>query len=77
MCMSEFETQKEVISILYLKHQFQRSSCVIFSQITPYSYFKLISYMSIDAKQRPTWAGCTRVTTMAQTRHAGLLTVSG
>jgi hypothetical protein len=33
--------------------------------------------MSIDAKQRPTWAGCTRVITMAQTRHVDLLTVSG
>jgi hypothetical protein len=30
------------LSILYLKHQFQRSSRVIFLQITPHSYFKLI-----------------------------------
>jgi hypothetical protein len=36
-------------SILYLKHQFQRSSCVIFLQITPHSYFKLIRCTSIDA----------------------------
>jgi hypothetical protein len=65
------------ISILYLKHQFQRSSCVIFLQITPHSYFKWTRYTSIDAKRRPTWARCTRATTMAQARHAGLLTVSG
>jgi hypothetical protein len=35
-------------SILYLKHQFQRSSCVIFLQITTHSYFKLIRYTAID-----------------------------
>jgi hypothetical protein len=28
--------------VLYLKHQFQRSSRVIFLQITPHIYFKLI-----------------------------------
>jgi hypothetical protein len=33
---------KKCLSILYLKHQFQRSSRVIFLQITPHSYFKLI-----------------------------------
>jgi hypothetical protein len=64
-------------SILYLKHQIQRSSCVIFLQITPHSYFKLICCTSIDAKRRPTRARCTRATIMAQARHAGLLTVSG
>jgi hypothetical protein len=65
------------ISILYLKHQFQRSSCVIFLQKTPHIYFKLICCTSIYAKRRPTQARCMRTTTMAQTRHAGLLTVSG
>jgi hypothetical protein len=59
-------------SILYLKHQFQRLSCVIFLQITPHSYFKLIRCTSIDTKRRPT-----RPTTMAQARHVCLLTVSG
>jgi type IV secretory pathway TraG/TraD family ATPase VirD4 len=62
-------------TILYLKHQFQRSSCVIFLQITPHSYFKLIRYTSIDAKRRPIRARCTRATTMTQACHAGLLTV--
>jgi hypothetical protein len=56
------------ISILYLKHL---SSCVIFLQITPHSYFKLIRCTSINAKRRPT-----RATTMAHARHAGLLTAS-
>jgi hypothetical protein len=64
-------------SIIYLKHQFQRSSCVIFLQITPHSYFKLICCTSINVKRRLTWARCTRATTMAQARHVGLLTVSG
>jgi hypothetical protein len=36
------------ISILYLKHQFQRSTCVIFLQITPHNYFKLICCTPID-----------------------------
>jgi hypothetical protein len=36
------------LSILYLKHQFQRSSRVIFLQITPHSYFKLICCTPID-----------------------------
>jgi hypothetical protein len=31
----------KTISILYLKHQFQRSSCVIFLQKNPYTSFKL------------------------------------
>jgi hypothetical protein len=47
-----------------------------FLQITPHSYFKLIRYMSIDVKRCPTRARCTRTTTMAQARHASLLTVS-
>jgi hypothetical protein len=38
------------ISILYLKYQFQRSFCIIFLQITPHSYFKLICYTSIDSQ---------------------------
>jgi hypothetical protein len=63
--------------ILYLKHHFQRSSCVIFLQINPHSYFKLICCTSINVKRRPTRARCMRATTMAQARHAGLLTVSG
>jgi hypothetical protein len=36
------------LSILYLKHQFQRSSRVIFLQITPHSYFKLICCTPTD-----------------------------
>jgi hypothetical protein len=36
------------ISILYLKHQFQQSFHVIFLQITPHSYFKLIRCTTID-----------------------------
>jgi hypothetical protein len=43
----------------------------------PSQLFKLISCMSIDVKQRPTRTRCTQAITMAQTRHAGLLTVSG
>jgi hypothetical protein len=39
-----------VVSILYLKHQFQRSSCVIFLQITPHSYFKLIRCTPINSQ---------------------------
>jgi hypothetical protein len=46
-----------------------------FLQITPHSYFKLIARLYIC--QRSTRAKCTRTTTMAQTRHAGLLTVLG
>jgi hypothetical protein len=65
------------IYILYLKHQFQRSSCVIFLQITPHSYFKLICCTSINTKRHLRWARYTRATTMAQTRHASPLTVSG
>jgi hypothetical protein len=38
------------LSILYLKHQFQRSSRVIFLQITPHSYFKLIHCTLIDGQ---------------------------
>jgi hypothetical protein len=38
------------MSILYLNHQFQRSSCVIFLQITPHSYFKLIRCTPIDGQ---------------------------
>jgi hypothetical protein len=38
------------ISILYLKHQFQRSSRVIFLQITPHSYFKLTRCTPIDGQ---------------------------
>jgi hypothetical protein len=48
-----------------------------FLQITPHNYFKLIRCTSIDVKRRPTRAGCTRATTMAHARHAGLLTVLG
>jgi hypothetical protein len=33
--------------------------------------------INIDVKRRPTWARCTRATTMAHARHAGLLTVLG
>jgi hypothetical protein len=43
------------ISILYLKHQFQRSSRVIFLQITPHSYFKLICCTPIDACGPQPW----------------------
>jgi hypothetical protein len=35
---------------LLLKHQFQRSSCVIFLQITSHSYFKLIRCTFIDSQ---------------------------
>jgi hypothetical protein len=77
-CISKFSLYVwRTISILYLKHQFQRSSCVIFLQITPHSYFKLIWCTSIDAKRCPTRARCTRATTMAHARHVSLLTVSG
>jgi hypothetical protein len=38
------------IYILYLKHQFQLSSRVIFLQITPHIYFKLIRYTPIDGQ---------------------------
>jgi hypothetical protein len=53
-----FTTQHELSkSILYLKHQFQRSSRVIFLQITSHSYFKLIRCTPIDgqttARHRP------------------------
>jgi hypothetical protein len=44
------------ISILYLKHQFQRSSRIIFLQITPHNYFKLICCTTIDG-QMATWHG--------------------
>jgi hypothetical protein len=37
-------------SILYLKHQFQRSSRVIFLQITPHKYFKLIRCTPKDSQ---------------------------
>jgi hypothetical protein len=36
--------------LVYLKHQFQRSSRVIFLQRTPHSYFKLICCTSIDGQ---------------------------
>jgi hypothetical protein len=42
-----------LISILYIKHQFQWSSCVIFLQITPHSYFKLIRCTPIDGQTAP------------------------
>jgi hypothetical protein len=38
------------IFILYLKHQFQRSSRVIFLQITPHNYFKLTRCTPIDGQ---------------------------
>jgi hypothetical protein len=37
-------------SLLYLKHQFKRSSHAIFLQITPYNYFKLICCTPIDGQ---------------------------
>jgi hypothetical protein len=39
-----------VSSILYLKYQFERSSRVIFLQINPHNYFKLIHCMSINGQ---------------------------
>jgi hypothetical protein len=39
---------KSILYILYLKHMFQRSSRVIFLQITSHSYFKLIRCMPIN-----------------------------
>jgi hypothetical protein len=41
------------LSILYLKHQFQRLSHAIFLQITPHSYFKLTWCTLQMAKQQP------------------------
>jgi hypothetical protein len=38
------------MTILYLKHQFQRSSCIIFLQITPHIYSKLIRCTPIDGQ---------------------------
>jgi hypothetical protein len=50
-------------SILYLKHQFQRSSRGIFLQITPYSYSKLTRRTPIDGQNSgPTWARRPRAT---------------
>jgi hypothetical protein len=54
---------KAPVSMVIMRH---------FLQITPHNYFKLIRCTSIDAKRCPT-----RATTMIQTRHADLLTVSG
>jgi hypothetical protein len=48
-------------SILYLKHQFQRSSRVIFLQITSHSYFKLICCTPVDDQT-------SRAITLAQSR---------
>jgi hypothetical protein len=92
---------------VYLKHQFQRSSCVIFLQITLHNYFKLIRCTPIDSQMvarhgpdtrsrhlftnnpsqlfqiNPLHAyrwpngGPARATTLAQSRHVGLLIVSG
>jgi hypothetical protein len=39
------------MSILYLKHQFQRSSCVIFLQKTPYTSFKLTRLEHLDPRR--------------------------
>jgi hypothetical protein len=64
-------------SILYLKHQFQRSSRVIFLQITPHGYFKLIYCTPIDGQTAAQHGPGPRATTLAQGRHAGQLTVSG
>jgi hypothetical protein len=63
------------ISILYLKHQFQRSSHVIFLQITHHSYFKLICCTPIDGQTAARHGPDARV--VAQARHVGLLTVPG
>jgi hypothetical protein len=61
--------------MLYLKHQFQLSSRVIFLQITPHSYFKLIVAAYRWPNDGPTRARCPRATTLGQARHADLLTV--
>ena len=47
-----------IYTILYLKHQFQRSSRVIFLQITPHSYFKLIRRMPIDGQMAGPGTSC-------------------
>jgi hypothetical protein len=56
---------KAPVSTVVMRHFFTNNSSQLFQ-------IKLIRCTSIDAKQRPT-----RDTTMAQTRHVGLLTVSG
>jgi hypothetical protein len=52
---------KVPVSTVVMRHFFTNN---------PSQLFKLIR--SIDAKRRPTRARCTRATTMAQARHAGL-----
>jgi hypothetical protein len=57
------------ISILYLKHQFQRSSRVIFLQITTHSYFKLICCTPNNQTAVRHGLDAPRAITLAQARH--------
>jgi hypothetical protein len=59
---------KASVSTVVMRHCFTNN---------PSQLFQINLLHAIDVKRRPTRARCTRATTMAQTRHAGLLTVSG